>query len=187
MEPRARGPRTRVCRGWFGGGRRDLAGGASHAAQADHHGVEDVRLAQARLHDRLPGGPVGPVPGGELVEAFREVLGEQHQLGHAPVVEHFEKIEGSPDGSLLDGKPAGFEPVDVRSGYNGNAMGAYVEFRDERVCFFLRTLARGTHSVSYRTRAEFPGKFSALPTKIYGMYAPELVGNADEFKLLIED
>jgi hypothetical protein len=58
---------------------------------------------------------------------------------------------------IEDKKPAGFEPVDVRSGYNGNPMGAYVEFRDERVCFFLRTLACGTHSISYRTRAEIPG------------------------------
>jgi uncharacterized protein YfaS (alpha-2-macroglobulin family) len=66
-------------------------------------------------------------------------------------------------------------------------MGAYVEFRDERVCFFLRILARGTHSVSYRTRAEIPGRFSALPTRIQAMYAPELVGNADEIKLKIED
>ena len=30
-----------------------------------------------------------------------------------------------------DYKAAGFEPVDLRSGYNGNEMGAYVEFRDE--------------------------------------------------------
>jgi uncharacterized protein YfaS (alpha-2-macroglobulin family) len=75
----------------------------------------------------------------------------------------------------------------VRSGYNGNDMGAYVEFRDERVCFFARALARGKHSVSYRMRAEIPGKFSALPTKASAMYAPELKANADEIKLNIKD
>ena len=64
-----------------------------------------------------------------------------------------------------DMKAAGFEPVEVRSGYNGNDLGAYMELRDERVCFFVRLLARGKHSVSYRLRAEIPGKFSALPTK----------------------
>ena len=37
-----------------------------------------------------------------------------------------------------DMKAAGFEPVEVRSGYNGNDMGAYVEFRDNRVVFFAR-------------------------------------------------
>ena len=46
-----------------------------------------------------------------------------------------------------DMKPAGFEPVDLRSGYTGNDLGAYVEFRDNRVVFFARTLARGKHSV----------------------------------------
>ncbi len=86
-----------------------------------------------------------------------------------------------------DMKPAGFEPCEVRSGYNGNEMGAYVEFRDERVCFFIRTLARGTHSVSYRMKAEIPGKFSALPTRGSAMYAPELKANSDEIKLKVED
>jgi uncharacterized protein YfaS (alpha-2-macroglobulin family) len=86
-----------------------------------------------------------------------------------------------------DMKPAGFEPVEVRSGYNGNDMGAYVEFRDERVVFFVRWLARGSHSVAYRMRAEIPGKFSALPTRASAMYAPELKANSDEIKLGVED
>ena len=77
--------------------------------------------------------------------------------------------------------------MEVRSGYNGNDMHAYVEFRDERVCFFIRALARGKHSVNYRLRAEIPGKFSALPTKAQAMYAPELRANSDEIKLTITD
>jgi uncharacterized protein YfaS (alpha-2-macroglobulin family) len=88
---------------------------------------------------------------------------------------------------LEDMKAAGFEPVEVRSGYNGNELGAYVEYRDQRVALFCRTLARGQHSVSYRLRAEIPGKFSALPTKASAMYAPELRANSDEFKVRIED
>ena len=73
------------------------------------------------------------------------------------------------------------------AGGNGNEMGAYVEFRDEKVCFFVRRLARGKHSVSYGLRAEVPGKFSALPTKAHAMYAPELKTNSDEIKLSITD
>ena len=88
---------------------------------------------------------------------------------------------------LEDMKPAGFEPVEVRSGYNGNALGAYVEYRDERVALFCRTLARGEHSVSYRLRAEIPGRFSALPTRASAMYAPELRANSDEWKVQIVD
>ena len=86
-----------------------------------------------------------------------------------------------------DYKAAGFEPVDLRSGYNGNEMGAYVEFRDEKVCFFIRQLARGRHSLSYRLRAEVPGKFSALPAQASAMYAPELRGNSAEIKVMVED
>ncbi len=86
-----------------------------------------------------------------------------------------------------DMKPAGFEPVDLRSGYNGNDMGAYVEFRDNRVVFFVRQLMRGRHSVAYRMRAEIPGLFSALPTRIWAMYAPELKANSDELKIGVKD
>jgi uncharacterized protein YfaS (alpha-2-macroglobulin family) len=88
---------------------------------------------------------------------------------------------------LEDFKAAGFEPVDVRSGYTGNALGAYVEFRDEKVAFFVRRLMRGKHSISYRLRAEIPGTFSALPTTISAMYAPELRGNSDETKVRVKD
>ena len=86
-----------------------------------------------------------------------------------------------------DMKAAGFEPVDLRSGYNGNSLGAYMELRDNRATFFIRWLARGKHSVSYRLRAEIPGQFSALPATASAMYAPELKGNSDENKLKISD
>jgi uncharacterized protein YfaS (alpha-2-macroglobulin family) len=88
---------------------------------------------------------------------------------------------------LEDMKAAGFEPVEVRSGYNGNELGAYVEYRDQKVALFVRTLARGQHSVSYRMRAEIPGSFSALPTVAEAMYAPELRANSGEFQVLIAD
>jgi alpha-2-macroglobulin len=86
-----------------------------------------------------------------------------------------------------DLKAAGCESVDLQSGYTEGGLGAYVEFRDERVSFFMRSLARGKHSVSYRLRAEIPGQFSALPARAYAMYAPELKGNSDEMKLRIKD
>jgi alpha-2-macroglobulin len=86
-----------------------------------------------------------------------------------------------------DFKPAGFEPLLLRSGYTPNDLGVYVELRDERVCFFVRSLTRGKHSVSYRMRAEIPGVFSALPARASAMYAPELKGNSDEIKLKIVD
>jgi uncharacterized protein YfaS (alpha-2-macroglobulin family) len=86
-----------------------------------------------------------------------------------------------------DMKAAGTESVALLSGYGGNDLGAYMELRDNRVTFFCSRLARGKHSVSYRLRAEFPGRFSALPAKASAMYAPELKGNSNELKLNIDD
>ena len=127
----------------------------------------------------------------QKVEKYdREELADLAALKSGDLVEVELLIQSKNDYEYIvfeDMKAAGFEPVDVRSGYTGNEMGAYVEFRDERVCFFVRALARGTHSLSYRLRAEIPGRFSALPTRASAMYAPELKANSDEIKLRIED
>ncbi len=88
---------------------------------------------------------------------------------------------------LEDRKAAGFEPVDVRSGYVRSGLSAYRELRDEHVAFFVQRLPRGTSNLTYRVRAEIPGKYSALPTRAYAMYAPELRANSAEFKLNIQD
>jgi hypothetical protein len=127
----------------------------------------------------------------QKVEKYeREELKNLARLKSGELVEVELVIDSKNDYEYLvfeDMKPAGFEPVEVRSGYTGNEMGAYVEFRDNRVVFFVRALARGKHSVSYRTRAEIPGRFSALPTRGWAMYAPELKGNSDEIKLEVKD
>ncbi len=126
----------------------------------------------------------------QKVEKYeRSPLANLDSLTSGDLVEVELVIESKNDYEYLlfeDMKAAGFEPVDVRSGYQGG-MGAYMELRDNRVAFFVRALARGKHSISYRLRAEIPGKFSALPTKASAMYAPELKANSDEIKLNIVD
>ena len=114
---------------------------------------------------------LGKVTSGDLVEIELEIDSKND----------YEYIQ------IQDPKAAGFEPVELRSGYGNNDMRAYMELRDEKVDFFVRQLARGKHSLRYRMRAEIPGEFHALPTKIMGMYAPELVGNADEIRVLVDD
>ncbi|MGW8257056.1 MAG: alpha-2-macroglobulin family protein [Thermoguttaceae bacterium] len=127
----------------------------------------------------------------QKVEKYtREELPSGAEVKSGDLVEIELEIDSKNDYEYLvfeDMKAAGFEPVEVQSGYNGNDLGAYVEFRDNRVVFFSRALARGKHSVAYRMRAEIPGKFSALPTRASAMYAPELKGNSDEMKIEIED
>ncbi|MHB1036836.1 MAG: alpha-2-macroglobulin family protein [Pirellulales bacterium] len=127
----------------------------------------------------------------QKVEKYnREELKDLALLKSGDLVEIELEIDSKNDYEYLlfeDMKAAGFEPVEVQSGYNANDLGAYMELRDNRVVFFVRALARGKHSVAYRMRAEIPGKFSALPTRASAMYAPELKANSDELKLRIED
>jgi uncharacterized protein YfaS (alpha-2-macroglobulin family) len=120
----------------------------------------------------------------------RQPLKEGDTLKSGDLVEIELVIESKNDYEYLlfeDMKSAGFEPVEQRSGYGAKGLPAYVEYRDNRVAFFVRWLARGKHSVNYRMRAEIPGKFAALPTRASAMYAPELKGNSDEIKLNIVD
>ena len=87
-----------------------------------------------------------------------------------------------------DWKAAGMEAEKVRSGYLSNyGLRTYMEVRDEKVSFYIQNLSRGKHSLSYRLRAEIPGKFSALPTVAEAMYAPELRANSDEMKVEISE
>jgi uncharacterized protein YfaS (alpha-2-macroglobulin family) len=135
-------------------------------------------------------GAHGQVVGQKVEKYRRERLENLSTLRSGELVEIELKIDSKNDYEYLmfeDMKAAGFEPVDLRSGYNGNDLGAYMELRDTRVTFFVRWLARGTHSVRYRMRAEIPGKFSAMPTKAEAMYAPELKANSDEWKAIIID
>ena len=87
-----------------------------------------------------------------------------------------------------DMKPAGCEPVEMRSG--GKFAGGLcpnVELRDEKVVFFIGLLEQGDHILRYKLRAETPGTFHALPSSGYAMYAPEVRAISDEMRLKIDD
>ncbi len=82
-----------------------------------------------------------------------------------------------------DPKPAGFEPVDLKSGSRyGDGLCSNMELRDERVAFFITHLEAGTQAIRYVLRAETPGEYHALPAHGYAMYAPEIAGLADEWR-----
>jgi alpha-2-macroglobulin len=116
----------------------------------------------------------------------RELLKSGDELKSGDLVEVELGIDSKNDYEYLvfeDWKAAGMEAVEVQSGYNPNGLGAYMELRDEKVSLFVQYLPRGRHNLSYRLRAEIPGKFSALPTQAAAMYAPELRANSDEMKI----
>ncbi|MEZ6092967.1 MAG: MG2 domain-containing protein [Pirellulaceae bacterium] len=127
----------------------------------------------------------------QKIEKFKRVeLANLDEVESGDLIEIELDIESKNDYEYVifdDMKVSGCEPVELVSGYVPGSLGAYVEFRDERVAFFARQLNRGRHSFSYRMRAEIPGQFSALPTKAWAMYAPELRANSDELKIKIQD
>ncbi|MCW0219666.1 MAG: hypothetical protein OJI67_15185, partial [Prosthecobacter sp.] len=120
----------------------------------------------------------------------REEIASDAPIQSGDLIEIELSIESKNDYEYVlieDMKPAGFEPVEVQSGWSYKGLPSYQEFRDEKVAFFAERLPRGTHNLSYRVKAEIPGRFSALPTKVEAMYAPELKGNSEEWKARITE
>jgi uncharacterized protein YfaS (alpha-2-macroglobulin family) len=149
------------------------------------------KLTRIEEKIKVRGGSRGQAADQRVEKYERKELKSLDTLKSGDLVEVELEIDSKNDYEYIlfeDMKAAGFEPMEVRSGYvHRDGFPAYMELRDERVCFFVRALPRGKHSVSYRLRAEIPGQFSALPTKASAMYAPELKGNSDEIKLKIVD
>jgi len=87
-----------------------------------------------------------------------------------------------------DMKPAGLEAVETRSGTAyGDGLCSNFELRDEKVAFFIDTLPQGERLITYKLRAEIPGKFHALPTNAYAMYTPDIRALSDEFRVTVTD
>jgi prepilin-type processing-associated H-X9-DG protein len=124
-------------------------------------------------------------------EYSRLELRDGDTLKSGDLVEVELTIDSSNDYSYLvfeDMKPAGLEPVDIRSGYAwGDGLSSNVELRDEKVALFVDRLPQGTRVLRYRMRAEIPGKFHALPTNGYAMYAPEVRAISDEVRINVRD
>ncbi|TWT29351.1 MG2 domain protein [Posidoniimonas corsicana] len=145
------------------------------------------KLTRADQPTQVAGGR-GQAVGQRTEKYSREEITNLASVQSGDLVEVELTLESKNDYEYLlitDPKAAGFEPVEVQSGYNGNEIGAYVEYRDQSVNLFARRLARGDRSVSYRLRAETPGRFSALPTQVEAMYAPEVRGNSNEIKVRV--
>jgi uncharacterized protein YfaS (alpha-2-macroglobulin family) len=124
-------------------------------------------------------------------EYSRSEIRDGDTLKSGDLVEVELTIDSSNDYEYLvfeDMKAAGLEPVDIRSGYAwGDGLSSNVELRDEKVALFVDRLPQGTRVLRYRMRAEIPGKFHALPTNGYAMYAPEVRAISDEARINVRD
>ncbi|HLJ54821.1 MAG TPA: MG2 domain-containing protein [Chthonomonadaceae bacterium] len=121
----------------------------------------------------------------------RTALADGDTVTSGDLIEVELQLDAKNDYSYLafeDVKPAGCEPVEVRSGEKeGLGICANFELRDQKAVFFLTSIPQGTRSVRYRLRAEAPGAFHALPTNGYAMYAPALRTLSAEQTLQIRD
>jgi alpha-2-macroglobulin len=87
-----------------------------------------------------------------------------------------------------DMKPSGCEPVELRSGSRyADGLCSNMELRDEKVAFFVTQLPQGRRLITYRLRAEAPGRFHALPLNGYAMYAPDVRCISSEAQFTVQD
>jgi uncharacterized protein YfaS (alpha-2-macroglobulin family) len=88
---------------------------------------------------------------------------------------------------LKDMRAAGFEPINLLSGYRwGNGLGYYESTRDLASNFFIDQLPKGTHVFEYPLVVNHKGDFSNGITTIQCMYAPEFGGHSKGMRLVVE-
>jgi hypothetical protein len=131
----------------------------------------------------------GPTEGGPRYE--REELRHEEAVNSGDLLEVELQLEAKNDYEYLafeDMKPAGCEPVELRSGSrDGGGVYSYMELRDQKVAFFLAHLPQGKRTLTYRLRAEIPGRFHVLPTNGYAMYAPDVRALSEEASIGVRD
>ncbi len=79
---------------------------------------------------------------------------------------------------LDDPKPAGFESVDLLSGWNYQNVSFYREIKDANTHFFLNWVPRGTLTLRYILRPTVAGQLHALPAQVQSMYAPQYAAHS---------
>jgi uncharacterized protein YfaS (alpha-2-macroglobulin family) len=80
---------------------------------------------------------------------------------------------------LKDMRAAGFEPVNVLSGYRWqDGLGYYEATGDAATNFFIARLPKGVYVFEYDLRANNAGGFSNGITTLQCMYAPEFSSNS---------
>jgi len=76
---------------------------------------------------------------------------------------------------IKDMRAAGFEPVDVLSGYQWkNSLGYYQSTKDASTNFYIQYLPKGKYVFEYDYLANASGKFSNGITTIQNYYAPQM-------------
>ena len=87
---------------------------------------------------------------------------------------------------LKDMRAAGFEPVNVLSGYRfKGGLGYYESIKDASVNFFISYLRSGTYVFEYDLRVTNAGDFSNGITTFQCMYAPEFNAHSEGMRIKV--
>ncbi|TNE46698.1 MAG: hypothetical protein EP343_22550 [Deltaproteobacteria bacterium] len=85
-----------------------------------------------------------------------------------------------------DKKPAGLEPVQIRSGRPAESWISHFELRDTHAAFFVGWLPpRVSRTLRYRLRAERAGSYRTLPARSQAMYAPKVDSHSESFLFVV--
>lgn len=88
---------------------------------------------------------------------------------------------------LKDMRAAGFEPVNVMSGYRyQDGLSYYESTRDASTNFFIPALSKGTYVFEYDVLVSHSGDFSNGICSIQCMYAPEFTAHSEGIRLQIK-
>jgi uncharacterized protein YfaS (alpha-2-macroglobulin family) len=89
---------------------------------------------------------------------------------------------------IKDMRAAGFEPINVLSGYKyQNGCGYYESTRDAATNFFFERIKKGIYVFEYDIRANNAGTFSNGITTLQNMYAPEMSCHSSGMTVKIEN
>ena len=90
---------------------------------------------------------------------------------------------------LEDYLPAGCEAIEPDAEdlwWRYDEMGVdSIDYRDDKVAFFWRSLPAGVHRITYDLRATIPGDYHVMPSSVYNMYVPEVWGSGPESRLQV--
>jgi len=88
---------------------------------------------------------------------------------------------------MKDMRAAGFEPINVFSGYRyQDGLGYYESTKDAATNFFFDYLPKGTYVFEYPLRVNMSGDFSNGITSIQCMYAPEFTSHSEGIRVLVK-
>lgn len=89
--------------------------------------------------------------------------------------------------TIIDARPAAFEPVDQTPGfvYSGG-VAFYRENNNESTNLFIDYLPRGIYYISYEMNVSVAGSFASGPATIQSQYAPELNARSGSSRIMVK-